>query len=347
MKKYEFNIICFEREFILSLEKSVELLNNCIDNFEFKIYDYSDKHKTLFKIDLSKTENQIEDNDIFNILNTINISDNLDSKFNFGIIKNYLFGTGLWNRFISIERADNLVKNNAVITTYRAKEILGKIPIEIYFSFWLLRLSLYFISGKYLSHNERKLCLFDMLMDKSEINYVIKTGNICLDCQIILDDYLDLYQIISMNSFLRIVGKLSRSENTDKQFDNYLLISKFYKKSEIIGSSKVDTNVLIETIITNLSKNQIVNTNSQILNFIDLKKEIACGKIDKVMNELINADFKGDSQTYNNLILLYSRFNQNNIANQMNLISLSDFNLESNKIIKALLEMIDLIEKNR
>jgi len=173
---------------------------------------------------------------------------------------------------------------------------------------------------------------------------VVRTGNICLDCQIKMDNFCDLNQILSINSILRIIGRISRSKNPSQSLNDFYSISRFLSKSKI-KNTDLENSKLIESLVSKIIKAESKNLNEQPLDDSRLKMELSKGNTELVFNELLSfLKGKNKSDLYNQLIVTYTQSNQLEIWKRTGQLTFEKFNQEISKITYSTLQIIDSIK---
>lgn len=319
--KVELRIL--ETKYKKELLNSVELLNKSQSDFTFEV---------------SKTKLSFEDEK----MNTIIVYSKLETEEKehdglvIAITDKYLVGREYYNLFGDI----NLdVKNHpngyCILTTYEVKELLDFPIIELYFMYFTLRYTAMFASNIYLSHHEeyKHFCMFDFMIEKNHINQIIKTGNICLDCQIKMDDYLSLDKIFSLNKIARIIGRIARSLNPRQLFNDYL--------SLIQESSSEITS--IESTIAKLSKFQKLE-NTDKLKQQKLENLIIDGELEETFRFLL-IEFQKNQQEdkRKETIILFSKSNSLENDKRLGLITYEEAAVIKSRLIKSTLSLIENI----
>lgn len=358
MKNKILNIISVGRKPQDELIKSVDILNRFQTEFNFNLVRNSKVEcLDLNEIyDLSWNQNGLKDRQfnhstyypkksIYSLSfyfyinarkSELNIDD--DSKYVF-ILDDYLYSQELNNLFINNELIDGYIGQFSILTCYSVDYILGDIPIQLYIMYWFLRIMMknYVQSNFY--HYESKNCFFDGFIDKREIVQILKTGNICFECQLELDSYIDFNQVIAINTILRIIGRVSRSKNPVRNFDDFLAITKFIKKQT--KSIEVLPIEIIEEIISKVIRSTS-NSENEKLNKLKLKTQLGKGNIKEVFDFLLqNTSLNEELQVYNELILLLSSFTRISSWNRKGKMSYENYSRELIRITDSLILIID------
>jgi len=88
------------------------------------------------------------------------------------------------------------------------------------------------------------------------------------------------------------------------------------------------------------------NTSQNVINTNELKKLIAKGKIDKVLNRMLDiTQNREDGDLYNSVILLSSRHNSNQKGVLMGIVSASEASVQEARVRNSLIALIDDLEK--
>lgn len=332
-----------------SLSKAIRLLNLSQTDFKFNQIESGDKLEMVKKNYLSYysfSEGKIY---LIHLKKIIEKYFTEEDVLYISIISEYLIGETYENLFSEIILEEGIPINYSFITDFYVEELLKGIPFEVYFIYHLLMYSIFFASKQYIAHTETNInyCIFDYLVDKPHITNLLKTGNMCLDCQMALDDSISLSQILSINSILRIVGRIARSKEPKKLFEDYLFLSENLYKERETNKSLLQDKEIIEEIIANISKinvrlNLEINSSFQIN---DLKPLIAKGKFNQVFDSLISHSKDNElAENYNKIILLQSRHFRLESDIRNGIVNSENKELRQNQISKSLIDFIDTIK---
>lgn len=332
-----------------SLSKAIRLLNLSQTDFKFNQIESGDKLEMVKKNYLSYysfSEGKIY---LIHLKKIIEKYFTEEDVLYISIISEYLIGETYENLFSEIILEEGIPINYSFITDFYVEELLKGIPFEVYFIYHLLMYSIFFASKQYIAHTETNInyCIFDYLVDKPHITNLLKTGNMCLDCQMALDDSISLSQILSINSILRIVGRIARSKEPKKLFEDYLFLSENLFKERETNKSLLQDKEIIEEIIANISKinvrlNLEINSSFQIN---DLKPLIAKGKFNQVFDSLISHSKDNElAENYNKIILLQSRHFRLESDIRNGIVNSENKELRQNQISKSLIDFIDTIK---
>lgn len=80
-------------------------------------------------------------------------------------------------------------------------------------------------------------------------------------------------------------------------------------------------------------------------NFQDLRHSISEGQIRTALELLIEYVKDKNDELYNNVLLIFSRFNQTSKDNILGIISRDNYVMENNKIVYSILEIIKILEE--
>jgi len=344
----EIQIININNKHVASLKKAIKLLNLSQSDFYLKLTESENQLENLKKeySELNRLSN--------GKIDSIEAKEIIQKYFNkedilyISIISEYLIGETYVNLFSEIITENGIPINYSFITDFNVEELLQGTPLEIYFIYTLLRYSIFYGSKQYIAHTETEInyCIFDYLVDKSHITNLLKTGNMCLDCQMKLDDSLSLNQILSINTILRIAGRISSSREPKKLFDDYLYLSESLNAERETNKTLLQDREIIEAVIAKISKitiseNQIAESN---LKKGDLKIQIAKGKLSQVFELLISYTNNEEmNEKYNEIILLQSRHYRLESEIRNGIISNENKETRQNILSKSMIDYIDTI----
>lgn len=296
---------------------AVELLNKTQSSFVFE----------LAKSSLSFEEDELRTAEVYQQLKA---REDKQDHFVVLISDKYLIGKEYRNLFGEIFVDQNVPDRYAIVTTYGVLDLLDIKILEIYIMGILVRYTSMFFAKESLTHIERSrnFCMFDFMIAKEEINDVLKTGNICLECQIKMDQHLSITQIFSLNKVARIIGRITRSKNPQLLFKDYLAL---------IGGSESERELAhVESTISKLSRLQ--GDHPDPLDSNQLEQFIIAGKIKEAFDNILARIEEGESR--DNFLLLYSRFNALNEDIHKGLLTYEMGQVERNKIIDSTLYFI-------
>jgi hypothetical protein len=342
----EVQIININNKHSSSINKAIKLLNLAQTDFHFKLIERGNELEILKREYLAYNIYSKGETDSVELKEVVEKYFKEEEILYISIISEFLIGETYTNLFSEIIIENGVPTNYSFITDYNVETLLKGIPFEIYFIYTLLRYSIFHASKQYIAHTEVEInyCIFDYLIDKSHITNIFKTGNMCLDCQVRLDNSLNLNQIFSINSILRIVGRIARSKEPNRLFQDYLYLSENLKNERETNKSLLQDREIIEAIIANISRvttNLIQSTPSQINN---LKPLIGKGDFNEVFDSLISyTTRKKMTDRYNEIILLKSRYYRLETDIRGGIINSENKELRMNQISKSLIEFIDIV----
>ncbi len=294
------------------LNNSVELLN---------------KSQADFKFEISKSRLNVDDKELMTIElhGKLKVEGKSHNGLLIAVTDNYLIGREYTNLFGDISLENDHPDGYCVLSTYGVLELLDSQVIELYLMYGILRYTSMYYSNTYLSHFEdnQRFCMFDFMVDKYEINQSIKTGNICLDCQIRMDEYLSIEQIFSLNRIARIIGRVSRSLNPRQLLRDYLTLIK--------ESQNKPTH--IESTISKLSRFQSNTVDKEYKTKI--KNHLAKGNLSESFKLLLG--ISQNSNVHEKIVILFSRFNCLEEDRHSGIIGYQDANIEKTRIMESIL----------
>lgn len=104
----------------------------------------------------------------------------------------------------------------------------------------------------------------------------------------------------------------------------------------------------LEKLIKTLQKQvdiivQIKSTEKPI--FDSIRREIADGRIESALRQLLATSKRSDEDYYNSVLMLTSKYNTLHKENVLGLISSEYYSMENNKIVYSILEILKILEK--
>lgn len=310
----------------------IRLLDTAYTNEVTHAVELLNKTQSSFAFELSKSSLSFEEDELRTpaVHQELKALGKTPGHFVVLVSDKYLIGEEYRNLFGEIFLDDNIPDGYAIVTTHGVLDLLDIKILEIYFMGILVRYTSMFFAQEHLAHIEsgRNFCMFDYMIAKEELNDVLKTGNICLECQIKMDRHLSITQIFSLNKIARIIGRITRSKNPHLLFKDYLAL---------IGGSESERELTnVESTISKLSRLQ--DDQPAHLNTLQLEQLIITGKIKEAFDNILAHTEEEDSR--DNFVLLYSRFNALNEDIHKGLLSYENGQVERNKIIDSTLYFI-------
>ncbi|MCB9108470.1 MAG: toll/interleukin-1 receptor domain-containing protein [Anaerolineales bacterium] len=227
MVKYPIEVINIGFPKTDAIENAIYILNQYQDTFSFvllrneKFETYEAQHVDHFK-----------SRELYDLMDKVFMDLKGIHHFTIGVVEKRLAGKNLPNLFSSMDTNENgRYTGKAITTSYQTDQLLYPIPVEIYYIFEFLSISIRFIVGIGMIHDRERGCLFHRKIQKKDILDVIRDGYISRESQKLINEYLEVEQIISFNTLIRIISAVARSADPKKSFDAYLVQDSSKNKS--------------------------------------------------------------------------------------------------------------------
>lgn len=218
MSQIQIEVICIGFQQTSPIERAITFLNANQQTFKFIALSnpvFTDYHP--------KNNGYVTTDEIYQLINLVFMDLTGFHHMAIGLVECRLDGKTLKNLFGSMQtyEKDNFT-GKAICSSSGVQNILQAIPIETYYIFELISLSIRFIVGYGMIHDKERGCLIHRKIDKQDIIEAIQSGYISLECLKKINKKLHFEQIQSFKNMLSVLGNISRSENPEQLFEAQL-----------------------------------------------------------------------------------------------------------------------------
>jgi|BarGraIncu00222A_1022003.scaffolds.fasta_scaffold06261_1 hypothetical protein len=196
-------VMCIGHDKFVPVENAIYFLNKYQDAFNFKLL-----RDTKWENFQRTNENYFTTKEIYNFLKDVSKELKGYHPYIIGVLVDRLNGDYFCNLFGSMQEYPDTKKltGKSVISTWKINEMLDPIPVDVYIIFEFLSLSMRFVIGQNLIHDERRMCVFDRKVNRIDIVPIISKCKFCDSCTKQIVNLLDNDQIIAIN---HIINKIN------------------------------------------------------------------------------------------------------------------------------------------
>lgn len=297
-----------------NLEKIVKEITDIL-NYEQTTFEYSVIEENLPSDKIHKSS-IMHTNSIYDYIDNVLLEVKGYHPHVICVTDKYLNGDKYTNLFAGLDRRHGILTGKGVVTSFQVEEIMPQIPLEVYFQFYFLIQALRFLVKKEMGHPDRRCCIYDDKIFKTDLNEIMKYGTFCLECNDIIRSQITSEQ---MSNVRKVIGKISDIAHSKKPIETYKSVFKNRDNRETKPyPPKVNLEHPFDRAIEYIKYNDIHSAFEAISLFV---KEF-------------------HFQKYQDTILLYSRLNRINSDFRNGLIHLKERDIELNNINNSLLELI-------
>ena len=203
-----------------------------------------------------------------------------------GVVAKCLEGKKLSNLFGDMQEDSNTKRltGKSIVSLWKIKEILHSIPTEVYLIFEFLSLSIRFVIGQGMIHEEKRMCIFDKKIHKLDIVTVLSKCKFCNSCEERIQKVLDNYQLIAISHIVSKINYISTSADPQEAFNKEMKILRKNMPKIFLSCSPKD-----RPFVEQLAKD-LVNSNYRVW-FDNWDIKIGYNDVEERNSGLLESDY--------------------------------------------------------